>query len=201
MNIPPLSVAPDHLSEQQRAPVSKLPRPSAELMPGIGHRQRIGAGQCAIAAERRHGFLRLERRRVEAEILSHTATQESHQGVIPILVLVLAGINFVNLATARSTTRAKEIGIRKALGASSPGIVALLGREIVLLVTIAFLIGAPTAWIVMDRWLDAFAFRVSVGPALIGGSGLVALLCAIGTISWQAWRAARANPVHSLRYE
>ena len=95
--------------------------------------------------------------------------------------------------------RTKEIGVRKVLGSSGAGIVKLLTREIVWLVLIAFLISAPLSWLAMNTWLSGFAYRIGIGTILAAGA--VSLLCALGTVSFQAFKAARLDPVKSLRYE
>ena len=95
----------------------------------------------------------------------------------------------------------KEIGVRKALGGSVTSIVALLNREYVRIVAVAFVVGAPLAWIAADWWLGQFADRIglSVGPFLVAGVG--ALVVAVAAVSTQALRAARVDPAQVLRSE
>ena len=77
----------------------------------------------------------------------------------------------------------------------------MLTREIVWLVLIAFLISAPLSWLAMNTWLSGFAYRIDIGIGTILAAGAVSLLCALGTVSFQAFKAARLDPVKSLRYE
>ncbi|TFG78469.1 MAG: ABC transporter permease, partial [Chrysiogenales bacterium] len=97
--------------------------------------------------------------------------------------------------------RTKEIGIRKVLGASVSEITFLLSLEFVKWVAIAALVAWPLAYYAMHRWLQGFAYRTRIGIGVFLLSGLLAMLIAVLTVSFQAVRAARANPVDSLRYE
>jgi hypothetical protein len=91
--------------------------------------------------------------------------------------------------------------IRKVLGASASDIVVLLSREFAVLVLIAFAIAAPVGYFVMNRWLQDFAYRMTLGPGTFLVAGIGVLLLALLTVSYQAHRAARSNPVQTLRYE
>jgi putative ABC transport system permease protein len=105
------------------------------------------------------------------------------------------------LAAYTVNTRFKEIGIRKVLGATVPGIIRLLAKEFVRLVLVAILIAVPIAWVAMDRWLTGFAYRTTIGWMVFFLSGLIALGIAVVTISFQAVKAALANPAKSLKTE
>jgi putative ABC transport system permease protein len=87
------------------------------------------------------------------------------------------------------------------LGASVAGIVRLLSVEFLVLVGVAFLVATPVAWYLMHRWLDNFAYKAVLGWWIFVGAGVLAMVIAFGTISYQAIRAAMANPVRSLRSE
>ena len=115
--------------------------------------------------------------------------------------VVIACLGLFGLAAYAAERRTKEIGVRKVLGASVPDLVALLSKDFVLLVGIAAAVAAPLAWWARSRWLDAFAYRIEVGPLLFFGVGLGALVLALVTVSGQAFRAARKNPTEALRYE
>lgn len=117
------------------------------------------------------------------------------------LAILIACLGLFGLTALTVARRTKEIGIRKVLGSSGQGIVQLLTREIVMLVAIAFVVAAPLSWFVMNTWLSGFAYRteISIGMVLIAGA--VSLVCALGTVSFQAFKAARLDPVKSLRYE
>jgi len=120
---------------------------------------------------------------------------------IAIVTLLIACVNFMNLSTARSSKRALEIGVRKVLGASVPHIVLLLSKDFIKLIGIAFVIAAPVAWYVMHNWLQDFAYRTNISWWIFGAAGALATFIALATISFQAIKAALANPVRCLRTE
>ncbi len=118
-----------------------------------------------------------------------------------VLAILIACLGLFGLATYMAEQRTKEIGIRKVLGASVSNVVTMLSKDFLKLVTIAFCIAAPLAWWVMHKWLQDFAYRVDVSWWIFGIAGLLALFIALLTISFQAIKAAIANPVKSLRTE
>ncbi|MCC7261501.1 MAG: ABC transporter permease, partial [Candidatus Latescibacteria bacterium] len=122
-------------------------------------------------------------------------------GYTSFAALFLSGLGALGLTSLAIAQRTKEIGIRKVLGASVPGIVALLSKEFTYLVLIANLIAWPLAWYAMNRWLQSVAYRIELGPGVFVLGGVLALVIAWLTVSYQAIRAARANPVEALRYE
>ena len=113
----------------------------------------------------------------------------------------IACLGLFGLASFTAEQRRKEVGVRKVLGASVPQIVVLLSKEFTVLVLVAFVIGALGAFFGMQRWLDGFAYRTSIGPLTFLFAGLLALLIAWLTVSYQSVKAASANPVQALRYE
>lgn len=113
----------------------------------------------------------------------------------------LACLGLFGLAALAAINRTKEIGIRKVLGASLPGIVGLLSKDFLKLVVIALVIAAPVAWYFMNKWLQDFAYRISIGWWIFIVAGSMALLVAFVTIAMQAVKAGIANPVKSLRTE
>jgi putative ABC transport system permease protein len=119
------------------------------------------------------------------------------------LAIFIACLGLLGLAAFAAELRTKEIGIRKVLGASSPGIVALLSREFTWLVLAANLIAWPLAYIAMGKWLKNFAYRIEMTSVLwlFPLAGVLALVFAWVTVGYQAIRAAHANPIDSLRYE
>ncbi|CAA9233257.1 MAG: Acidobacterial duplicated orphan permease (function unknown) [uncultured Cytophagales bacterium] len=117
------------------------------------------------------------------------------------MAVFIACLGLLGLSAHAAVQRTKEVGIRKVLGASLPQLVALLSREFALLVGVAFLVAAPLGWYLMHKWLENFAYRVTVRPGTLLLAGLGALAVALLTVSFQAVKAARANPVHSLRSE
>ncbi len=117
------------------------------------------------------------------------------------LAIVIASLGLFALSTYSAEQRTKEIGIRKVLGASTSGIIALLSREFLLLVGIALMIAMPIAWFGTSTWLADFAYKIDLSIGIFVGGGMVAILIAFATIASQAYRAATANPVQSLRSE
>ena len=115
------------------------------------------------------------------------------------LSLLIGCLGLFGLSLYVVERKIKEIGIRKVLGASIPGIVGLLSRDFLKLVVIAALIASPIAWWLMNEWLKDFAYRVNIGWWIFLISGLLALTIALITVSFQSIRAALANPVRSLR--
>jgi len=117
------------------------------------------------------------------------------------IAILVAGLGLFGLAAFTTEQRTKEIGIRKVLGASAAGIVALLSKEFVKLVLLANLIAWPIAYFVMNDWLQDFAYRIQIGWWVFALAGGLALVIALLTVSAQAIKAALANPVEALRYE
>jgi putative ABC transport system permease protein len=118
-----------------------------------------------------------------------------------VLAIAIACLGLLGLATFATQQRTKEIGIRKVLGASVLNLSRLLSNEFLKLVLLANLIAWPLSYFIMNRWLRSFAYRASLGLELFLFSGVLALCIAILTVSYQSIRAARANPVNSLRNE
>jgi putative ABC transport system permease protein len=118
-----------------------------------------------------------------------------------LLAVFIACLGLFGLATFNTLQRIKEIGIRKVLGASVPNILAVLSREIVILVLIANVAAWPAAWYFMDQWLSSFAYRIDISIVLFVLAAAGAVVIALLTVSSQAIRAALTNPAHTLRYE
>lgn len=97
--------------------------------------------------------------------------------------------------------RIKEIGIRKVLGASVTGITTLLSKDFVKLVFISFLLAAPLAWYGMNKWLESFTYRIGIEWWVFVLAGVLSIMIALLTVSYQSIKAAIANPVKSLRTE
>jgi putative ABC transport system permease protein len=117
------------------------------------------------------------------------------------LAVLLACLGLFGLAAYAAERRTKEVGIRKALGASVANIVGLLSKEFLVLVAIACVIAAPVAYGVAQQWLQDFAYRIDVSPLVFVAASALALAIAWGTIGTQAVRAARTDPADALRYE
>ncbi len=120
-----------------------------------------------------------------------------HKGYTFINVAGLA----VGLAAFTAEQRTKEIGIRKVLGASVSGVVFLLSRHFLKLVVLAVIGSAPLVYLLAERWLQDFPYRIGISWQIFLMAGLMALLVAFLTVSYQAIKAARTNPSESLRYE
>ncbi|RAV98619.1 ABC transporter permease [Pseudochryseolinea flava] len=121
--------------------------------------------------------------------------------VLTALAILVACMGLFGLAAFMAEQRTKEIGIRKVMGASVTNLSLLLSREFMVLVAVAFLLAVVPAWYVMNGWLESFAFRIPVPIWVFVTSGVVAALVAWLTISYQAIKAAVANPINSIRYE
>jgi putative ABC transport system permease protein len=117
------------------------------------------------------------------------------------LAIFIACLGLFGLASFTAEKRTKEIGIRKALGASVSGIILLLSKEFTKWILVANIIAWPIAYFAMNRWLQNFAYRISIGLGTFILAGVLALVMALLTVGYQAIKAARANPVDSLRYE
>ena len=122
-------------------------------------------------------------------------------GYFSLLAILIACLGLFGLASFTAEQRRKEIGIRKALGATVVTIVFVLSRNFLKWVIIANVIAWPISYFAMRGWLSSFAYRTGIGPAVFLGAALMALLIAMGTVSYQSIRTARANPVDSLKYE
>lgn len=117
------------------------------------------------------------------------------------VAIVISCLGLFGLASLTAFQRTKEIGIRKILGANVAGIVAMLSKDFVILVIIAILIASPVAWWAVDKWLEDFAYRVSVEWWIFGIAGILAAGIAMLTVGFQSVKVALQNPVDSLRSE
>jgi len=117
------------------------------------------------------------------------------------LAIFIACLGLFALAAFTAEQRTKEIGIRKAMGASSAGLVILLSKEFTRLVIVAFVPAAALGWYISNQWLQSFAYRIDVDPMVIVFSGLASISIAWLTVSYQSIKAAASNPVNALRYE
>ena len=115
--------------------------------------------------------------------------------------IFIACLGLLGLSLFATIQRTKEIGVRKVLGASITNIVVLLSKDFIWLVIIAIAIATPIAWLILHYWLQDFAYRITISWWIFGLAGVVAIFVALATISFQAVKAAGANPVKSLRSE
>lgn len=121
--------------------------------------------------------------------------------VFAFIAIFIACLGLLGLSAFAISQRVKEIGIRKVLGATAGNIVGLLSKDFLKLVVIAAVIAFPVAWLVMSKWLEDFAYRIDIPWWIFIIAGIVAAVVAFATISFQALKAANANPVKSLRTE
>ena len=118
-----------------------------------------------------------------------------------LLAILISCLGLFGLAAYTAEQRSKEIGVRKVLGASVSGIVKLLSKDFLKLVGISILIAIPIAWYAMHNWLQDYAYRIEINLWIFVIAGVVAILIAMVTVSFQAIKAALANPINSLRTE
>ena len=120
---------------------------------------------------------------------------------VTLLAVFIACLGLFGLASFTAEQRTKEIGIRKALGASVSSVAFLLSKAFARLVLVAFVLAAPLAYLAMNTWLQHFAYRIEISPGIFLMAGLTALGIAFLSVGFQSVRAAVANPVQSLRYD
>jgi putative ABC transport system permease protein len=120
---------------------------------------------------------------------------------VSILALILSSFGILSLTINTIARRIKEIGLRKVLGASVTGIIFILIKEFILLIIIALILASPIAYYYMERWLQAFAYRIDVNLWIFILSGSIVSIAALSTIIILTMKAALANPIDSLRYE
>jgi len=121
--------------------------------------------------------------------------------IMATLAILISCMGLFGLVAITMERKTKEIGIRKALGATEAQITLLLSKNFTMLIVLSFVIVSPLTYWLLVQWLQSFAYRVEINPVLFILGGLVALLIALGTISYHTIRSARANPVKALRYE
>ena len=117
------------------------------------------------------------------------------------LAIIITGLGLFGLAAFTAEQRTKEIGIRKVLGASVPGLVTLMSKDFSKLVIVSFLIAAPVAWWLLNNFLERYPYRIEISWWVFPLTGILSLAFALVIVSTQALRAAHANPVNSLRNE
>ncbi|HZY38457.1 MAG TPA: ABC transporter permease [Mucilaginibacter sp.] len=141
---------------------------------------------------------------LDDEVLHQYETEITMSRIInsfTLIAILISCLGLFGLASFSAEQRNKEIGIRKVLGASVSVIVQLLSKDFIKLVVVSFVIATPLAWYGMNKWLQAFAYRIPLSWWMFALAGLLAMLIALLTISFQTVKAAVANPVKSLRSE
>ena len=117
------------------------------------------------------------------------------------IAIFIACLGLLGLAAFTAEQRTKEIGIRKAMGASVPSVVRMLNVEFIKLVGIAIIIASPISWYLMNSWLGDFVYKTEIGIGPFISAAFIALSIAVITVGYQSFKAAIANPVNSLRSE
>jgi len=118
-----------------------------------------------------------------------------------VLTIFISCIGLFGLSVLASEKRVKEIGIRKVLGASVSSVVTILSKEFLALVSVSLLLSIPAAWMAASKWLQNYPYRIALSGWMFAEAALLVLLIALFTVSFQAIKAAIANPVKSLRTE
>tara|TARA_Y100000815_G_scaffold270785_2_gene296120 strand:+ start:7542 stop:9881 length:2340 start_codon:yes stop_codon:yes gene_type:complete len=136
-----------------------------------------------------------------AQLYASEERTASSAKIFSLLAIFVACLGLFGLAAFMAEQRTKEIGVRKVLGASVAGVTSLLSKDFLKLVGIAFLLASPLAYWIMTRWLQDFSYHISIKWWVFGLAGLSAMFIAFVTVSFQAIKAAMANPVKSLRTE
>jgi putative ABC transport system permease protein len=141
---------------------------------------------------------------LDAEVAQQYQSDITFSNIInsfTLMAILISCLGLFGLAAFSAEQRKKEIGVRKVLGASVPGVVRLLSKDFLKLVGISILIATPVAWWAMNKWLQSFSYRVSISWWMFALAGAIAILIALITVSFQSIKAAVANPVKSLRSE
>ena len=121
--------------------------------------------------------------------------------VVTGLAILIACLGLLGLAAITTEQRTKELGIRKALGATAPQLAMLLSRDFTRLILLAFVIATPIAFFALRSWLSSYAYRIDLGPGVFVFAGVITLFIALATVSYRAIKAASVNPIDTLRYE
>lgn len=117
------------------------------------------------------------------------------------MVIFIGCLGLFGLATFVTNQKTKEIGVRKALGASVQSIILLFSKEYMGLLFVGFLLAAPAVWFIMNEWLQNFAYKITIGPAIFVMGFAVTFAIALLTVGYKSFKAAVVNPIQSLRYE
>ena len=122
-------------------------------------------------------------------------------GAFTFLSIIISSMGIFAMSLYYIQQKVKEIGVRKVNGAKVSEVVAMLNKDFLIWVLLAFLVASPIAWYTMHKWLENFAYKTTLSWWIFALAGLLALGIALLTVSWQSWRAATRNPVEALRYE
>ncbi|MCP4726588.1 MAG: FtsX-like permease family protein, partial [bacterium] len=140
-----------------------------------------------------------------SETIENNYTSERKIGSVfsyfALLAVFISCLGLFGLTSYTTELRKKEIGIRKVLGSSIPGVTLLLSGEVIKSVTLSLIIACPTAWFVMNKWLESFAYRVDMTAVTLISACLITTLTAVISVLFQTIKASRANPIDTLKYE
>jgi putative ABC transport system permease protein len=117
------------------------------------------------------------------------------------IAILIGCLGLFGLSSFMAARKTKEIGIRKALGASDRTIFIMLSKEFIKWVALSIIIACPFAWFIMNRWLQSFAYRTNISIWIFLLSAVMAFSISFITVAWHAWKTARINPIDSLRDE
>jgi putative ABC transport system permease protein len=205
-----VGVAADTLVEGVRTPVVQTVYVHTPLnMPNIVI--RIAAGRTQEAMEH---IAQTSRRFIRGVSIQHQLLNDNYErlyqgderqgrvfAVFVAIAILIACLGLFGLAAFTAARRTREIGIRKVFGARDRDVILLLLWQFSIPVLLANLIAWPIAWYYLQGWLEGFAYRITLNPLYFVSVGLAALVIAWVTVFTHAWRVARANPIHALRYE
>jgi putative ABC transport system permease protein len=135
------------------------------------------------------------------QLYTSEQTQQTLFGIFASIAILISCLGLFGLSMFMTELRMKEIGIRKVLGATTPGLVALLSKDLLKLVVIALVLASPLAWWAMSQWLDTFAYRTAISPWVFIVTAFVSVVIAFATVSFQSIKTALMNPVKSLKTE
>jgi putative ABC transport system permease protein len=138
------------------------------------------------------------------ELYKADQRQSSLTGILSYICILISCLGLLGLSSFTTSTRIKEIGVRKVLGATVPQLVYMIFKDIMVLVLIGFIIATPVAYMLIEDWLQVFEYRMPLQTVIIAAaalSGILSLIIAFMTVSFHSLRAARQNPVRALRYE
>jgi putative ABC transport system permease protein len=136
----------------------------------------------------------------DALYANEVRTQKIFQ-LFTLLSILLSCLGLYAMAQFITEAKTKEVGIRKVNGANVTEVMAMLNKDFIKWVVIAFIMACPIAWFAMHKWLQSFAYKTALSWWVFAAAGVLAMVIALLTVSWQSWRAATRNPVESLRYE
>ena len=121
--------------------------------------------------------------------------------IFAMVAIFIGCLGLFGLSFFMAARRTKEIGIRKALGASNMTIYTLLSKEFIKWVALSIIIASPVAWLIMHKWLQSFAYRTNMSIWIFLLAAFMAFAISFITVAWHAWKTAKTNPIEALRYE